>query len=46
MVGAGGLEPPLLSKLEPKSSVYAISPRAREKIQTDESPQGSAGQHY
>lgn len=31
LVGAGGLEPPLLSELEPKSSVSAISPRARKK---------------
>ena len=43
MVGAEGLEPSLLSELEPKSSVSAISPRAREKAQADGSYQGFAG---
>ena len=31
MVGAEGLEPSLLSELEPKSSVSAVSPRALKK---------------
>ena len=38
MVGAGGLDPPLLSELEPKSSVSAISPCARKKKYKPTSP--------
>ena len=43
MVGAEGLEPSLLSELEPKSSVSAVSPRALKKTQTDGSEEGLAG---
>ena len=43
LVGAEGLEPSLLSELEPKSSVSAVSPRALKKTQTDGSEDGLAG---